>query len=230
MVASKAWTWEISKDDIWKNPSEDVFYYVARWKALGFERFLDLGCGLGRNTYLFAESGFATSAMDLSEYSVKTVLEESARRGLSVDVRHGDMNSLPFDDRSFDCILAYLVISHTDSEGIKLILKEMGRVLRPGGEMYFTLCSKESPAFAEGDFRKVDENTIIKTRGPEIDIPHFYCDESGARELLSDFDILKFRHIKDIYDDSYGWHFHLLCGKPSGSGARLESHPREVIS
>jgi SAM-dependent methyltransferase len=214
MVEPKAWNWEISDDDIWLSPSEDVFYYVERWKGLGFEKLLALGCGLGRNSFLFAERGFAVSALDLSEYSVRSVREGALARGLGIDARLGDMAALPYGDSSFDCLLAYLVVSHTDSEGIRRILSEMRRVVRPGGELYFTLCSKESPSFAGGKFPRLDPSTIAKTEGPEAGIPHFYCDEAEAKELLGDFDILKFRHTKDIFKDSYGWHFYLLCGVP----------------
>jgi ubiquinone/menaquinone biosynthesis C-methylase UbiE len=54
------------------------------------------------------------------------------------------MKELPYKDESFDCILAYHVISHTDTQGIKRILKELNRVLRKSGEFFITLCSKKA--------------------------------------------------------------------------------------
>jgi ubiquinone/menaquinone biosynthesis C-methylase UbiE len=43
--------------------------------------------------------------------------------------------SLPYEDNSIDCILCRNVISYTDTEGIKNIIKELKRVLRKNRRM-----------------------------------------------------------------------------------------------
>ena len=52
MVDSKAWNWDEVKEQIWNEPSEDVYYYLHRWQQTGFKKFLDLGCGKGRHSHL----------------------------------------------------------------------------------------------------------------------------------------------------------------------------------
>ncbi|HOO76209.1 MAG TPA: hypothetical protein PLS66_13005, partial [Tepiditoga sp.] len=66
---SKAWDWKEVKDKIWYEPSEESYYLLKRWQ--NFNTFLDLGCGLGRHSVLFAENNFETYALDLSEYAVE---------------------------------------------------------------------------------------------------------------------------------------------------------------
>lgn len=211
MTISKAWSWEISEDPVWDHPSEDIYYYVQRWKEKGFQNILDLGCGLGRNTILFARNGFRTSGLDLSEFGVTKTREKLAESGLAGSVVCGDIHNLPYDDDSFDALLAYHVISHTDSIGIRTILNEMSRVVRSKGELYFTLCSKESPTFKKGTYKRLDANTVLKNDGPEQDIPHFYTDENELADLLHQMKVLKIRHIKDIFSNSYSWHYFMLC-------------------
>lgn len=211
MVASKAWTWEISDDPVWENPSEDVYYYVERWKEKGFHDILDLGCGMGRNTCLFSKNGFNTFGIDLSEYGVEKTNARLKREELEGSIRCGDINELPYADDSFDGLLAYHVISHTDSKGIITILNEMKRVVRKGGELYFTLCSKDSPSFANEKYERIDDNTIIKNDGPEQDIPHFYIDETELPNLIQGLKVIRLRHIKDIFDGSYGCHYFIHC-------------------
>ncbi|MGE5629832.1 MAG: class I SAM-dependent methyltransferase [Caulobacteraceae bacterium] len=207
MIKSKEWNWAEVRDDFWSTPSEDVYYYASRWKEKGFKYFLDLGCGLGRHSVFFAENGFETYSLDLSEDGINNLNRKAEKLGLNIRTTIGDINNLPYSSDMFDCLLAYHVISHTDTEGIKAIVKELERVLKSGGEFFITLCSKCSPSFSRKDYIRIDENTIIKTEEPEIDVPHFYTDLDGVRSILKNFDIIRIRHIEDIFNDSNSWHY-----------------------
>jgi ubiquinone/menaquinone biosynthesis C-methylase UbiE len=139
MVKSKEWNWAKVTENFWNEPSEDVYYYVDRWEKKGYKRFLDLGCGLGRQSILFAENGFETYSFDLSQYGIESLNEKSKELGLNIKTAVGDINSLPYDSNMFDCLLAYHVISHTDTKGIRVIISEISRVLKSGGEFFITL-------------------------------------------------------------------------------------------
>lgn len=99
---------------------------------LGFlERFatgrdvLEVGCGTG--LLLERMAGFARSAkgVDLSP----GMLELARARGLDVTV--GSATELPFPDASFDVACSFKVLAHVPD--IALALREMTRVVRPGG-------------------------------------------------------------------------------------------------
>ena len=127
MVESKAWNWKIVKEDKankWKNPSIESYYLVNRWKNQEKKDFLDLGCGLGRHTILFASNDFNVKAFDLSEEAIKQTREWAESLNLNVDYKIGDMLELPYENESVDCILCRNVISHTDTEGMKKIVSE----------------------------------------------------------------------------------------------------------
>ncbi len=207
MIKSKEWNWAEVTDDIWNEPSEDIYYYVNRWKRKNYTCFLDLGCGLGRHSILFAENGFNTYSYDLSQYGIDVLDKKARELGLSIKTTVGDINKLPFDDSMFDCLLAYHVISHTDTSGIKIIISEINRVLKSHGEFFITLCSKNSPSFTEKGYPRIDENTIVKTEEPELNVPHYYSDLDDVRDLFKDFELIRIRHIEDIFKDTSGWHY-----------------------
>jgi ubiquinone/menaquinone biosynthesis C-methylase UbiE len=207
MINSKEWNWAVVKDDIWNEPSEDIYYYVDRWKKKNFKCFLDLGCGLGRHAILFAKNGFDAHGLDLSQYGIDGLNKKASDLGLNIKTTIGDINKLPFEENTFHCLLAYHVISHTDTKGIKIIISEINRVLKSNGEFFITLCSKNSPSFTEKGYPKIDENTIIKTEEPELNVPHFYSDIDTVKDLLKDFEIIRIRHIEDIFNDSSSWHY-----------------------
>jgi ubiquinone/menaquinone biosynthesis C-methylase UbiE len=207
MVKSKEWNWAEVKDNIWNEPSEDVYYYVNRWARLGFKTFLDLGCGLGRHSILFAQNGFNTYSLDLSQTGLDVLNSKAQKLQLDIKTVLSDINKLPYEAEKFDCLLAYHVISHTDTKGINGIVSEINRVLKSGGEFFITLCSKNSPSYTSMNYPKFDENTIIKTEEPEAGVPHFYSDLEGVRSILEGFEIIRIRHIEDIYDNTSGWHY-----------------------
>ena len=220
MVESKAWKWEIVKDkqeQTWLEPSIESYFLINRWQKQGKKDFLDLGCGLGRHTIQFAKAGFNTAGFDLSEESIRRTAEYAKAEKLDITLKVGDMLELPYPDASFDCILCRNVISHTDTAGMRQIVEELKRVLRPEGECYLTLGSKETWGFKQ-DWPVVDENT--KTRiedGPENGIPHFYADYDLIQELFKDFKIELIYQLEDFYEKGgktlNSWHYHLLIKK-----------------
>lgn len=218
MIESKEWNWAAVTDDFWNTPSEDVYYYLERWQSQNFTAFLDLGCGLGRHSLLFASKGFETHSYDLSDYALESLKDKALGMNVKIAVKQGDINHLPYETAQFDCLLAYHVISHTDTMGIQQIVSEMGRVLKPGGEYFVSLCSKRSPSFTKESNVVVDHNTIIKMEEPEVNIPHYYCDLDDVKKLMGDFEVLKIRHIEDHFEDTSSWHY-FVHGRVKGKSA-----------
>lgn len=155
---------------------------------------------MGRHSIYFAKQGFQVSAFDYSEKATEHLGQWAEKENLSINVVNADMLELPYDDDSFDAIFAYHVISHTDSAGIKKIINEISRVLKVGGEMFITLCSKDSWSFRDAGYPKLDENTVIKTdEGPEKGVPHFYVSLDDVPDLLADYDVDRIRHTCDCF-------------------------------
>lgn len=223
MVKSKEWNWKIVKGEsekFWKEPSIESFYLINRWKSQNKKDFVDLGCGLGRHTILFAKNGFVTKAFDLSENAIERTKEYAKEENVEVDFKIGDMLNLPYEDNSLDCILCRNVISHTDTTGMKKIIRELDRVLRKDGEVYMTLGSKETWGFKQEDWPLVDPNTRIRMdEEPEKGIPHFYVDYDLIQVLFKDFKIETIYQLEDFYKNekenkiSSSKHYHVLIRK-----------------
>ena len=196
----KGWDWKENKDNYWLIPDNDVYFLSEHFKQKGFKKILDLGVGLGRHSIFFAQKGFDVSGIDISEYAVNRLKVISDKNNLNIDVRQANMLKLPFDDNNFDAVFSYNVIYHTDTKGFDTVLSEIKRVLRSGGEFYFTMISKNSWTFSspEAPTRRIDENSIyIDGKESEIDVPHFYVNLDDIKRLFSnDFEFIA--PIKEI--------------------------------
>src|SRR5258706_3586562 len=95
-------------------------------------RVLDLGCGLGDDTFQIAErvgaSGRVTG-VDVSASMIDEARRRAEGRGLAVDFEVGDSQALRFDTGAFDGVRAERMLMHVpDAERA---VAEMGRVLAP---------------------------------------------------------------------------------------------------
>jgi len=175
---------------------------AKKWKEAGHRTVLDLGAGMGQNAMHFAKQGFRVSAIEISDYAVEYMKNWAKRENLRIDAVAGDMHSLPYNDNAFDCLFEYHTIRHTDSAGIRKIIAEIERVVKPGGEVYLTFLSKDSNEFTEKWWPEMDRNTLISQNPAEKDIPYFYADLNDFNELLVNFDIENIKHIGYFSKDS----------------------------
>jgi SAM-dependent methyltransferase len=98
-----------------------------REEGTGEPRILDIGCGTGGNLEALSSFGRA-EGVDISSEA----LDFCRARGLN-NVRQGAAETLPYESESFDLVTGLDVVEHLDDDVAGL--KEMRRVLRPGGRM-----------------------------------------------------------------------------------------------
>jgi glycogen synthase len=111
-------------------------------------RVLDVGGGYGRLAGPLA----AHHEVVLADVSPE-MLEEARRRWPELELVQADARALPFDDASFDLVLAIDLVTHLPSldEGVK----ELARVVRPGGRVLFDTTNR-SPWWTPAYPRYVD--------------------------------------------------------------------------
>jgi SAM-dependent methyltransferase len=89
-------------------------------------RLLDAGCGTGNNLVHFKTLGRPVG-LDLSEEALRFC------RSRGVAVVGGRLQALPFPDACFDCVTSFDVLYHRWVEDDAAAVRELVRVLAPGG-------------------------------------------------------------------------------------------------
>ena len=98
---------------------------------------LDYGCGRGYITVRLAEAGAkSVTGIDLSVAEIDDARQRAADHGVADRITFivGDAHHSPFPDASFDLIVGAAILHHLDLE---TSLREVKRLLRPGGEAVF---------------------------------------------------------------------------------------------
>lgn len=96
---------------------------------------LEVAPGPGYLAIKLARTGdYRVTGLDVSTSFVQIARQKAAEAGVQVDFRHGNASAMPFDDESFDFIVCCAAFKNfSDPVGA---LREMHRVLRPGGSVY----------------------------------------------------------------------------------------------
>ncbi len=134
-------------------------YDYWRYRGRGWEWFrpvlarmrpappvLDIGAGIGLFTECCVRSGVPALGLELSEEGVAGM----AARGLPV-VRADLWLPFPFRDGSFGSALAHHVLEHIPLETERTVLREVRRVLRPGGFLYVISPNVHQPGAEDPD-------------------------------------------------------------------------------
>jgi ubiquinone/menaquinone biosynthesis C-methylase UbiE len=100
-------------------------------------RVLEIGCGTG-NVTLRAKRAFPGTDFVGSDPD-ELVLGRARRKAEGLDgvrFEHGYAQSLPYGDGEFDRVLSSAMLHHIDVAAKPLVLAEVFRVLRPGGQLH----------------------------------------------------------------------------------------------
>lgn len=151
------------------------------------KKVLEIGSGTGNNLVFFAENGYDTHGIDLSEEAVDYARELLKVKNLKAEIKVGDVAELPYQDEEFDLVLDRACLQHNELSSIKKIIKAVKRVLKPGG-LFMIVNFRSTADFSSGQSLK--DPTF-----EHYEQVHFTSQEE-LELLLEGFEILYMEHLK----------------------------------
>jgi tRNA (uracil-5-)-methyltransferase TRM9 len=117
---------------------------AERWHEGGL---LNLGCAHGPD-FLPFKSSFELHGIDLSTEMLRFARKYSQKYEFGVKLSLADVRCLPFRDNSFGHAIAVATYHHVEGKADRLAaMRELGRVLKPGGEAFITAWNRWQPRF-----------------------------------------------------------------------------------
>lgn len=142
-------------------------------------RLLDVGTGTGVVAAAARQLGASVVGIDFSD----SMLAEARRAVPEVDFRTASAEALPFDDGSFDAVVANVVLHHLGRPAAAL--EEAHRVLEPGGRITCTVWAGMETLAAFGVFF-----AAVEEHAGGAELPHGplfgVADESTLSSLFTD--------------------------------------------
>ncbi|TFG57349.1 MAG: class I SAM-dependent methyltransferase [Methanomassiliicoccus sp.] len=195
----KQWdsTYTNTDDFFGSEPSGLGYRAVEIFRKNGCKKVLELGCGQGRDTWLFAKEGFKVTALDYSESGICQMREKAKDLCLdpNVDCVVQDVRAgIPLPDASVDAVYSHMLFTMDLWEKeISYILEECRRVLKPGGLNLYSVRNDHDPHFGKGPNKGED-----MWQNPMGFVVHFFSEEK-IRRLADGYEIV---HIQEFDDPS----------------------------
>lgn len=101
-------------------------------------RILDIGCGTGSMAVLIKKlhPDAEVIGIDPDPAALSIGRRKAKRAGLSVEFDRGFADHMPYADASFDRVFSSFMFHHLEAEVKSATLREIRRVLKPGGSLY----------------------------------------------------------------------------------------------
>jgi SAM-dependent methyltransferase len=104
---------------------------------------LEIGSAQGRALIALSRVGHRASGVEPWAPAIEVARQLARKHNAALDIREGRCEALPFEDGRFDVVLAFSVLEHVTD--LHVSLREIARVLKPGGLLYFDTASAMSP-------------------------------------------------------------------------------------
>ena len=178
-------------------------------------RVLDAGCGPGYLVERLASKGFRVSAMDGAEGMLRVARARlrAAEPPIAVEFEKGDIEALPYEDASFDLVCSTGVIEYLSGDDV--VLREMYRVLRPGGHLILPVTNAWSPVNwldgpvellkRQGWFRKPFNKTMERLGWRPVVPRHFVVRRHRPGRFRAALAAAGFRVVDDVYFHFLPW-------------------------
>jgi SAM-dependent methyltransferase len=192
---------------------------MARVAKGGFRKALDVGCGEGRFCRMLGEAGVKTVGID----PTAQLLEMAKRRDASGDYRLGRAEQLDFADRSFDLVVSYITL--VDIADFRAAIREMARVLKPGGSILIAnLTGFTSACGDRGWVKKDDGEHLYYPVDRYLDEHSLWLEWSGIR--IENFHRPLEAYMSAFLENGLALTYFAEPDAVSGAGVYRERHHR----
>jgi tRNA (uracil-5-)-methyltransferase TRM9 len=163
----------------WSRFTIELEEMAARWRR---GKLLNIGCAHGPD-FLPFKNNFKLWGVDFSAQMLRMAQKYAVKFNLQVKLVIADATSLPYPDNSFDCAIAVAVYHNIRGDNQRRqALRELRRVLKPGGEAFVTVWNKWQPGFW---LRGKEVNIPWKSKGVTFHRYYYLYSHPEFRSLLT---------------------------------------------
>jgi 2-polyprenyl-3-methyl-5-hydroxy-6-metoxy-1,4-benzoquinol methylase len=173
-------------------PTQSAVVACDTFSRAGAKSVLIPGIGYGRNATPFLQRGMSVSGIEISETAIALA---RSRLGLEIPIVHGSVTDMPFDGQTYDGIFCFGLVYLLDTRGRQKFIRDCYAQLEPGGQMFFTVISKNAPMYAQGP--RLDDDTYERLPG----LPMYFYDIHSVKREFGPYGIVELFEIDEPAGD-----------------------------
>ena len=184
--------WEssfIEKQTMWGfDPADAAITTAEMFKRNGLSKVLIPGFGYGRNAKIFIDNGLDVTGIEISSTAI-----ELARKhyGDNLNVFHGSVGDMPFNQELYDGIFCYALIHLLNKRERTKFIKDCYNQLSSDGYMVIIAVSKGSPMYGKGI--KLSKDRFKTAHGVNL----FFYDEESIEKEFGRYGLMEAKEISE---------------------------------
>ncbi len=174
--------------NVWKGNRIKLDYILSKIKKYLKPSLAacDVGIGDGYTLTWLNAAGLKVTGIDISRYSIEHLRNNFKKKGLHIELIHGDISDIQLEDGQFDIVTCFDILEHIPQGNLKLVIKTLKRCIVNGGLLIGTLPLAED----------LSENMVMCPKCNHIfhEVGHFhsFATTQEIRKLLKpEFTIIK---------------------------------------
>ncbi len=161
-----------------------LFDQILRNRIYPGMRVLDAGCGSGRNLVYLLRAGYDVFGLDQDSQAIEDLRRLSAYLAPSLppgNFQVGAIEDMTYPDSAFDLVICSAVLHFaSDDRQFQAMLKQLWRVLRPGGILF---CRLASSIGLEKQVKRIKGRRYLLPDGSE----RYLVDEAYLAKLVKNW-------------------------------------------
>ncbi|WP_428911638.1 class I SAM-dependent methyltransferase [Niallia sp. Krafla_26] len=149
------------------------------------------GIGYGRNAKVFLDNGIDVTGIEIS----KTAIELARKNGLDIDIFHGSVADMPFEQKLYDGVFSHALLHLLDHHEREKFIHDCYNQLKPNGYMILTTVSKEAPMYGKG--KQLDTDYYETLEGVKM----FFYDEDTIKQDFGKYGLVDVSEIDEPSKD-----------------------------
>ncbi len=179
------------KQEMWGfEPAKSAVLARDFFVAHGVQNVLIPGIGYGRNARIIVDSGINVTGIEISKTAIELA---KVHFGNDMNIFHGSVTEMPFDDGLYDGIFCYGLIYLLDEEERQKLIRDCFNQLAANGVMVFTAITKDATTYGQG--KHIGKGRYEMFGGVKI----FFYDKKTVEEEFRDAGLFEVTEVAENY-------------------------------
>ncbi|MDR3235854.1 MAG: class I SAM-dependent methyltransferase [Prevotellaceae bacterium] len=141
------------------------------------------GIGYGRNAKIFLDNEINVTGIEISKTAIDLARSQNK---LDIQIHHGSVTDMPFDNKFYDGIYCYALIHLLNNRERRKFIKDCYNRLKPNGYMIFSTISKDDSMYGKG--KQLSKNRFLMSSGAKL----FFYDSDFIKQEFGKYGLVEF--------------------------------------